>query len=121
MTESKTTFKTLIEKKYNELMKDISNVIELDDELFPKLDDEICWAELFKYIEFVFPDDNTGYNIEELFDFKGLLIVFKINYHPQQHHQNQKHHHLDLLLGPLAHIEGSISTSLAVDARAVLG
>jgi hypothetical protein len=75
MTESKPTFKTLIEKKYNELMKDISNVIELDDELFPKLDDKICWAELFKYIEFVFPDDNTGYNIEELFEFKGIEIT----------------------------------------------
>ncbi len=75
MTESKTTFKTLIEKKYNELMKDIEGVIKLDDELFPKLDDEICWAELFKYIEFVFPDDNTGYNIEELFEFKGIEIT----------------------------------------------
>lgn len=75
MTESKPTFKTLIEKKYNELMKDIEGVIKLDDELFPKLDDEICWAELFKYIEFVFPDDNTGYNIEELFEFKGIEIT----------------------------------------------
>ena len=58
-----TTYKTLIEKKYNELLKDIEGIIDITDELMPNLDDETNWAELIKYIEFIFHDENNAYNI----------------------------------------------------------
>lgn len=70
-----TTYKTLIEKKYNELLKDIEGIIDITDELMPNLDDETNWAELIKYIEFIFPDENTAYNIRELFEFKDIEIT----------------------------------------------
>lgn len=69
-----TTYKILIENKYNELLKEIEGIIDISDELMPNLDDETNWVELIKYIEFIFPDENTSYNISELFEFKDIEI-----------------------------------------------
>jgi len=69
------TYKTLIEKKYNELIKDVGQIINIDSELLPVLDDEVNWVELIQYIEFIFPDDNTLFNTEELFEYKQISIT----------------------------------------------
>ena len=77
---SNPTYKSLIEKKYKELIEDINKIIpsiqsHIENEFLPKIEDNnINWAELIQYIEFLFPDDNTGYNLNELFEFKNIDV-----------------------------------------------
>lgn len=68
------SYKILLEKKYIELLKEISIIIPIQKELLPIIDDSTDWNELINYIDFVFPDSNTKFHIKGLFDYKDISI-----------------------------------------------
>jgi len=68
-----TTVKTLLEKKYIELLKEIKPI--LNQEIFPEIDDEFDWKEFMDYLQFLFPDEEYAFHLEQLAMLRGITLV----------------------------------------------
>ena len=58
------TLETLLKNKFEEFYKSISEAIVIDKSLFPK-EEDIDLLEVTDLLNFLFPDDNTLYNLEQ--------------------------------------------------------
>ena len=58
------TLETLLKNKFEEFYKQISETIVIDKSLFPK-EEDIDLLEVTDLLNFLFPDDNTLYNLEQ--------------------------------------------------------
>ena len=70
------TYKDLIKKKYTDLLVKVENIIDdKNKELLPKSIDDESINEILQYTEFLFPDDDTYFNLNELIEFKNIKDI----------------------------------------------
>ena len=65
------TLERLLKERFEEFYNELSEAIVIDQSLFPP-NDEVDLLEVTDLLNFLFPDDNTLINLEELLAVKGI-------------------------------------------------
>ena len=73
------TLETLLKTKFEEFYREVSEAIVIDKSLFPK-EENIDLLEVTDLLNFLFPDDNTLYNLEQLLELKGIELTDEDKY-----------------------------------------
>ena len=67
------TLEQLLKDHYEEFYKELSETIVIDQSLFPKEDVDLL--EVTDLLNFLFPDENTLHNLNELLDLKEIKMT----------------------------------------------
>ena len=68
-----TTVKNLLETKFNEFIEKVKPIISDLENSF-KVDGEVDYLDILDVVLFLFPDDQTSYNLDEFLDLKQIEI-----------------------------------------------
>ena len=70
---SKKTVKDVLIDKYFQFRNEIKSVMTVENEVFPVIEDDDL-LEWLDTVLFLFPDDNTKYNLDQLVELKQIEI-----------------------------------------------